>query len=118
MWYNVNQGITANVIPAGQKIAKAILFTIVGRDKVTRKDVQVSAEFWLQSKSVAEFIQEASKYKSSIWIEKDEKRANAKSMLGILALSVADSKVIALVAVGEDEAVAVNELEEYISSHA
>ncbi|MCL2163695.1 MAG: HPr family phosphocarrier protein [Oscillospiraceae bacterium] len=67
---------------------------------------------------MAEFIQKASEYKSSIWMEKDGKRANAKSMLGILALNITESTSISLIADGVDEEIAVKVLGEYISSNA
>jgi len=85
---------------------------------VVRTQVEVKPDLWAQSKSVAEFIQKASEYKSSIWMEKDGKRANAKSMLGILALNITESTSISLIADGVDEEIAVKVLGEYISSNA
>lgn len=68
------------------------------------------------SKSAAMFIQKASNYISSIWIEKDERKANAKSLLGLLALGVGPGAKVTLIANGEDEEKAIQELEMYINS--
>ena len=85
---------------------------------MVQKDIHIRSDIGLQSKSLAEFIQKASNYKSSIWLEKDEKKANAKSMLGILALGINESTDVRLIAEGEDEEIALKELEEYIGSNA
>ena len=85
---------------------------------MVRKDVQIKPDIWLHTKSVAEFVQKASDYKSAIWIQKDDKRANGKSMLGILALEIAESASVTIIADGEDEEIAVKKLGEYISSNA
>ena len=83
-----------------------------------REDIRVNQNIWLSSKSVAEFVQKASTYKSSIWIEKDDKKANAKSMLGIMALGVTGISFVTVIAEGEDEDAAIRELEEFICSNA
>ena len=80
-----------------------------------RKDLHVKSNMVLSTKSVAELIQRASVFRASIWIEKDDKTANAKSMLGVLALKLADDCKITIIADGEDEEYAINELEEFIS---
>ena len=79
------------------------------------KDIQIESETGLQSKTIAELIQKASKYCSSIWVERDEKRANAKSMLGILALEITSAAKITIIADGEDEKAALKELGEFLS---
>jgi phosphotransferase system HPr (HPr) family protein len=61
------------------------------------------------------FIQKASNYRSSIWVEKGERRANAKSLLGLLSLGIGHGAKIVIIADGEDEEKAVQELEQYIN---
>ena len=61
-------------------------------------------------------IQKANEFKCSIWIEKDERRVNAKSLLGVLSLGVAQGVAISIIADGSDEVEAVNTLCELISS--
>jgi phosphocarrier protein HPr len=80
------------------------------------REIVVKNPSGLQSKSAAVFIQKASSYKSSIWIEKNERKANAKSLLGLLSLGIRVGNTIRVIAEGEDEEKAVNELEEYLQS--
>ncbi len=80
------------------------------------KEMKVNNRSGLQSKTAAIFIQKASGYKASIWIEKGERKANAKSLLGLLSLCIADGNKVVVTAEGEDEAKAVEELEEYLNS--
>lgn len=80
------------------------------------KNIVIKCNSGLQSKNAAVFIQKTSKYKSSIWIEKEERKANAKSLLGLLSLGIGcGSKVIVTIS-GEDEVQAGEELEEYLNS--
>ncbi|MDR3120071.1 MAG: HPr family phosphocarrier protein [Clostridiales bacterium] len=78
------------------------------------KEIKLRPGFGLHAKSAAEFIQRASNYKSSIWVEKDEKKANAKSLLGLLALGLAADTSLRIIADGEDEERAVAELGEFM----
>lgn len=79
------------------------------------KEVIIKNKTGLQSKAAAVFINKANNYKSSIWIEKDERKANAKSLLGLLSLGIGANAKVVLTAEGEDEDIAVRELEEYLS---
>lgn len=74
---------------------------------MVRKNIEVTPEAWTKAKSSAEFIQKASEYKSSVWVEKDNKKANAKSLLGLLALEIAPGCGLQISAQGEDEEEAV-----------
>lgn len=80
------------------------------------KEMVVEGKSGLKSKPAALFIQKACSYKSSIWIEREERKANAKSMLGLLSLSIGMGSRISIIAEGEDEEAAVAELAEYINS--
>lgn len=80
------------------------------------KELTVNNRSGLQSKTAAIFIQKASSYKASIWIEKGERKANAKSLLGLLSLCIGDGSKVVVTAEGEDETKAVEELEEYLNS--
>lgn len=75
------------------------------------KEIIIKNDSGLESKIAARLIQKASGYESSIWIEKDGRRANAKSLLGILSLSVSKGEKIQLIADGSDEKLALQELE-------
>ena len=60
------------------------------------------------------FIQKANSYKSSIWVEKDDCRVNAKSLLGVLSLGIAQGMTVKLIADGSDENEALDGLENLI----
>ncbi|MCX7708224.1 MAG: HPr family phosphocarrier protein [Clostridia bacterium] len=80
------------------------------------KDILVKNESGLGSKQAAMLIQKVSGYKSAIWIEKEERKANAKSLLGLLSLGIANGMKIVIRAEGEDEEQAAQELENYFNS--
>ena len=52
------------------------------------KDVMVQNQVGLHARPATFFIQKANEFKSSIWVEKDERRVNAKSLLGVLSLGI------------------------------
>ncbi|MBP7174800.1 MAG: HPr family phosphocarrier protein [Thermoclostridium sp.] len=75
------------------------------------REIVINNESGLESKAAAMLIQKASGYASNIWIEKNARRANAKSLLGILSLGVSKGEKVLLIADGADESLALNELE-------
>ena len=62
------------------------------------------------------FIQRANEYKSSVWVEKDERRVNAKSLLGVLSLGIIGGTDIRIIADGPDEQEAVDALVKLVES--
>ncbi len=80
------------------------------------KETTVSNQVGLHARPATFFIQKANEFKSSIWVEKDERRVNAKSLLGVLSLGIVKGTVINLIADGPDEEAAVNALVELINS--
>ena len=81
-----------------------------------RKDATIMKQVGLHARPATFLIQKANEFKSSIWIEKDERRVNAKSLLGVLSLGVAKDATITIIAEGTDEAAAVDALCELIRS--
>ena len=71
----------------------------------------------LHARPATFFIQKANEFKCSIWVEKDERRVNAKSLLGVLSLGVVKGTAINLIADGVDEKEAVDGLIELISGN-
>ena len=67
------------------------------------KTVKVTNSVGLHARPATFFIQKANEYKSSIWVEKDDRRVNAKSLLGILSLCVTKDSEINIIADGIDE---------------
>lgn len=71
----------------------------------------------LHARPATFFIQRANEFKSSIWVEKDERRVNAKSLLGVLSLGIVKGTSISIIADGSDEEEAVKTLVELIESN-
>ncbi len=80
------------------------------------KDVLVENKVGLHARPATFFIQKANEYKSSIWVEKEERRVNAKSLLGVLSLGIVGGTSIRIIADGSDEQQAVEGLVKLISS--
>ena len=76
----------------------------------------VKCESGLYNRQATYFIQKANEFKSSIWIEVEERRINAKSLLGVLSLGIVKGTKINLIADGSDEKDAVDELAKLVSS--
>lgn len=80
------------------------------------KDVTVQNQGGLRARPATFFIQKANEFKASIWIEKDERRVNAKSLLGVLSLGIIGGTTIRISADGGDEKAAVDELGTLVQS--
>ena len=75
------------------------------------KEIVVRCESGLHNKQVTYFVQKANEFKSSIWLESEDRKMNAKSLLGIMSLGVVTGAPVTLSAEGPDEEDAVNALE-------
>lgn len=80
------------------------------------KDVMVQNQVGLHARPATFFIQKANEFKSSIWVEKEERRVNAKSLLGVLSLGIVGSTSIRIIADGMDEESAVDGLVNLVES--
>lgn len=80
------------------------------------KEVMVKNQVGLHARPATFFIQKANEFKSSIWIEKEERRVNAKSLLGILSLGIVGGTTVKVIADGADEKTAVDALIELVDS--
>ena len=67
------------------------------------KEVLINNQVGLHARPATFFIQKANEFKSSIWVEKDERRVNAKSLLGVLSLGIVKGTTITLIADGSDQ---------------
>ena len=81
------------------------------------KEVVVQNQVGLHARPATFFIQKANEYKSSIWVEKEERRVNAKSLLGVLSLGIVGGTTIRIIADGADEEKAIRTLSELIDSN-
>ena len=80
------------------------------------KDVTINNQIGLHARPATFFIQKANEFKSSIWVEREDRRVNAKSLLGVLSLGIVKGTTVSLIADGSDEETAVEALVELINT--
>ena len=83
---------------------------------MVKKEVTITNNIGLHARPATFFIQRANSYKSSIWIEKDDRKVNAKSLLGVLSMGIAKGMTVTLVADGQDESRAIDGLVELVQT--
>ena len=81
------------------------------------KNVTIQNNVGLHARPATFFIQKANTYQSSVWVEKEDRRVNAKSLLGVLSLGIVKGTTITLIADGVDEKEAVDALTSLIESN-
>ena len=81
------------------------------------QEITVNNEVGLHARPATFFIQKANEFKSGIWVEKEDRRVNAKSLLGVLSLGIVKGTTITLIADGTDEKEAVNALVELVKDN-
>ncbi|MBQ4161077.1 MAG: HPr family phosphocarrier protein [Clostridia bacterium] len=81
------------------------------------KEVTLQNQVGLHARPATFFIQKANEFKSSIWVEKEDRKVNAKSLLGILSLGITRGTAITIIADGLDEKEAVDALYELIDTN-
>ena len=79
-------------------------------------DVVITNASGLHARPATFFIQKANCYKSTILVEKDDRKVNAKSLLGVLSLGIAKGMTVTLIADGQDEDMALSGLSALINS--
>ena len=80
------------------------------------REVVINNTLGLHARPAMFFIQKANSYPCSVWIEKDDRRVNAKSLLGVLSLGIVGGASIRILADGPDEQDAVNGLVQLIET--
>lgn len=81
------------------------------------KELTIKNEVGLHARPATYFIQKANEFKSGIWVEKEERRVNAKSLLGVLSLGIMQGATITLIADGSDEQAAVESLSTLVENN-
>ncbi len=81
------------------------------------KEVVIKNQIGLHARPATYFIQKANEFKSTIWVEKDERQVSAKSLLGVLSMGIVRGTTINIKAEGIDEEAAVNALVELVNSN-
>ncbi|WP_010290201.1 HPr family phosphocarrier protein [Kurthia massiliensis] len=79
-----------------------------------QQQLTVQLDAGLQARQAASFVQEANRFASDIFIEKDTKHINAKSIMGVMSLAISSGEEITLTVDGEDEAEAIEKLTAFL----
>ncbi|RDU37686.1 HPr family phosphocarrier protein [Neobacillus piezotolerans] len=82
---------------------------------MVEKEVEVKLKTGLQARPAAQFVQEANRFSADVFLLKDGKKVNAKSIMGLMSLAVGSGSVITIAADGPDENAAVQALAEYVA---
>jgi catabolite repression HPr-like protein len=85
---------------------------------MVEKKVEVGLRTGLQARPAALFVQEANKFNADIFLEKDGKKVNAKSIMGLMSLAVSTGSSVTLIAEGHDEEAAVEALTAFVQKEA
>ncbi|MBQ3064097.1 MAG: HPr family phosphocarrier protein [Clostridia bacterium] len=78
------------------------------------REVTIHNSIGLHARPATFFIQKANGYKSSIWLERGDRKVNAKSLLGVLSMGIAQGMTVSLIADGVDEAEALDGLQQLV----
>ncbi len=82
-----------------------------------KREITVNNQIGLHARPATFFIQKANEFRSSIWVERDDRKVNAKSLLGVLSLGITKGSTISIIADGSDEQLAIDALTELINSN-
>ena len=83
---------------------------------MTSKEIRIGLSSGLEARPAAMLVQVASQYESSIYVESEEKRVNAKSIMGMMTLGLAEGAHVMVTADGSDEESAIEGIEKYLSN--
>mgnify|MGYP000636282882 FL=1 len=83
---------------------------------MTKKAVTIEISSGLEARPIAMLVQVASQFESSIYVECDNKRVNAKSIMGMMTLGLSAGEQVTVEADGVDESAAVDEIEKYLKN--
>ena len=83
---------------------------------MTKKAVEIKLQSGLEARPVAMLVQVASRYDSSVYLECEGKKVNAKSIMGMMTLNLSKGICLTVVADGADEVNAVNGLETFLTT--
>ncbi len=81
-----------------------------------KKSVIIETKAGLDARPIAFLVQEASQYASQIYIEMEQKKINAKSIMGMMSLKLVDGEELTVVACGDDEDVAADGMVKFFAN--
>lgn len=82
---------------------------------MTKKAVEIKLQNGLEARPVAVLVQVASKYDSTVYLESNGKKVNAKSIMGMMSLGLDNGEMVTVTADGEDESIAVADIEKFLA---
>ena len=82
-----------------------------------QKSIQIKLEEGLEARPVAMLVQVASQFVSTVYINSEDRKVNAKSIMGMMSLGLASGEEVTVVADGNDEDTAVVEIEKFLSGN-
>ncbi|MCY7492920.1 HPr family phosphocarrier protein [Bacillus safensis] len=82
---------------------------------MVEKTVTIQLKTGLQARPAALFVQEANRFGADIFLEKDGKKVNAKSIMGLMSLAISSGVTVTLIADGTDEQEAIEALTDFIN---
>ena len=81
-----------------------------------KKSMKIQLKNGLEARPVAVLVQVASQHESSVYIESEGKKVNAKSIMGMMSLGLAAGEVVSVTVEGTDEEIAIESIEKYLNS--
>lgn len=84
---------------------------------MTKRTITIELASGLEARPIAMLVQLASSYESRIYVESDNKKINAKSIMGMMTLDLPLGEQVTVTADGADEEKAIDEIEKYLSNH-
>lgn len=84
---------------------------------MTKRTVTIELASGLEARPIAMLVQLASSYESRIYVQSDNKKVNAKSIMGMMTLDLPVGEQVIITADGSDEEKAIDEIEKYLSNH-
>ena len=82
---------------------------------MTKKSVKIQLDGGLEARPIAVLVQVASQYESTVHLETEDKRVNAKSIMGMMSLGLDSGEEVTVIADGKDEEEAVANIEKFLS---
>ncbi|HUM84444.1 MAG TPA: HPr family phosphocarrier protein [Lachnospiraceae bacterium] len=83
---------------------------------MTKKAITIQLDSGLETRPVALLVQVASQFQSDVYLETENKRVNAKSIMGMMALGLDAGEEVTVSANGEDETEAMSKIEDYLTN--
>lgn len=81
-----------------------------------QKSIQIKLETGLEARPVAMLVQVASQFESTVYLNSENRKVNAKSIMGMMSMGLESGAEVTVIAEGSDEEAAVSEIEKFLSA--